>query len=134
VLQQSFRHSSVQVRADLNYSESRQTHDAQAAPTPLRQNPGGCHVAIPGLLRHVEPICYAREHNEPRGQREFAGSILGGRSGPCGLGGIDAMNRNSRRRAKAELKIRRQEGETLVNPKSKRNKPWWGGGSVNGFL
>jgi hypothetical protein len=69
VLEQSFRHSSVQVRADLNYSESRQTHDAQAAPTPLRQNPGGCHVAIPGLLRHVEPICYAREHNEPRGQR-----------------------------------------------------------------
>jgi hypothetical protein len=37
------------------------------------------------------------------------------------------MNRNSKRRAKAELKIRRQAGEKLVNPKSKRRTAWWGG-------
>jgi hypothetical protein len=30
------------------------------------------------------------------------------------------MNRNTRRRAKLELKLRRQAGEKLVNPKSKK--------------
>jgi hypothetical protein len=39
----------------------------------------------------------------------------------------DTMNRNSRRKAKAELKICRQSGEKLVNPKSKRRTAWWGG-------
>jgi hypothetical protein len=37
------------------------------------------------------------------------------------------MNRNSKRGAKAELKLRRASGEKLVNPKSKRRKAWWGG-------
>jgi hypothetical protein len=37
------------------------------------------------------------------------------------------MNRNSKRRAKTELRIRKQAGEKLVNPRSKRHRPWWGG-------
>jgi hypothetical protein len=38
-----------------------------------------------------------------------------------------SMNRNSRRKAKAELKLRRANGEKLTNPKSKRRSAWWGG-------
>jgi hypothetical protein len=44
-------------------------------------------------------------------------------------GGVDAMNRNSKRRAKLELRLRRANGEKLTNPKSKRHHPWFGGRS-----
>ena len=40
---------------------------------------------------------------------------------------FEPMNRNSSRRAKLELKLRRQAGEKLTNPKSKRRTAWWGG-------
>jgi hypothetical protein len=64
--------------------------------------------------------------------KQLTDSALGRIPGDRSLERADTMNRNSKRRAKAELKARRQAGVKLVNPKSKGRHPC-GVGSVNGL-